>query len=119
VIFERYALRVVGHDVKERVGALRLVLRRARRNPDKGCCCASPFGIRVNCVAPETILIERNKERIPEDQQRALAEMHPIRRLGAPDDFARAALFLASDDAGWITGIVVDIAGGVAGYSFS
>src|SRR5262249_33407076 len=75
-----------------------------------------PFGIRVNCIAPETILTERNKERIPAEQQRALIEVHPIRRLGTPDDVARAAVFLASEDAGWITGIVVDIAGGVAAY---
>jgi 3-oxoacyl-[acyl-carrier protein] reductase len=74
-----------------------------------------PFGIRVNCIAPETILTERNKERIPEDQQRALIDMHPIRRLGTPEDVAQAALFLASEEAGWITGIVVDIAGGLSG----
>jgi len=78
-----------------------------------------PFGIRVNCIAPETILTERNRERIPEAQQRALIDLHPIRRLGTPDDVAHAAAFLASEDAGWISGIVVDIAGGVAGYSFS
>jgi 3-oxoacyl-[acyl-carrier protein] reductase len=38
--------------------------------------------------------------------------MHPIRRLGTPDDVAAAALFLASDESGWITGVVVDVAGG-------
>jgi len=80
---------------------------------------AGPFGIRTNCIAPETILTEHNKERIPEEQQRALIEMHPIRRLGTPEDVARAALFLASEESAWISGIVVDIAGGVAWYSFS
>jgi 3-oxoacyl-[acyl-carrier protein] reductase len=78
-----------------------------------------PFGIRANCIAPETILTERNKERIPEEQQRALIDVHPIRRLGTPEDVAQAALFLASDQSSWISGIVVDVAGGVAGYSFS
>ena len=78
-----------------------------------------PFGIRANCIAPETILTERNKERIPEEQQRALIDVHPIRRLGTPADVAQAALFLASDQSSWISGIVVDVAGGVAGYSFS
>jgi 3-oxoacyl-[acyl-carrier protein] reductase len=78
-----------------------------------------PFGIRVNCIAPETILTERNRERIPEEQQRALIDLHPIRRLGTPEDIAQAALFLASDQSEWISGIVVDVAGGVAGYSFS
>jgi 3-oxoacyl-[acyl-carrier protein] reductase len=78
-----------------------------------------PSGIRVNCIAPETILTERNKERIPEEQRRALIDVHPIRRLGTPEDVAQAALFLASDQSSWISGIVVDVAGGVAGYSFS
>jgi 3-oxoacyl-[acyl-carrier protein] reductase len=73
---------------------------------------AGPFGVRVNCIAPETILTERNVERIPEALQRQLADAHPIKRLGTPDDVARAAVFLASDDAAWITGVVLDVAGG-------
>jgi 3-oxoacyl-[acyl-carrier protein] reductase len=75
-----------------------------------------PSGIRANCIAPETILTERNKERIPEEQQRALIGMHPITRLGTPEDVAQAALFLASDQSSWISGIVVDVGGGVPGY---
>jgi len=73
---------------------------------------AGPFGIRVNCLAPETILTERNEERIPDAQKPMLVDMHPLKRLGTPEDVARAALFLASEEAGWITGIVVDVAGG-------
>jgi 3-oxoacyl-[acyl-carrier protein] reductase len=71
-----------------------------------------PFNIRVNCIAPETILTERNLERIPTAQQGNLADHHPLKKLGTPEDVARAALYLASDDAGWITGIILDVAGG-------
>jgi 3-oxoacyl-[acyl-carrier protein] reductase len=71
-----------------------------------------PYGIRVNSIAPETILTERNEERIPDAQKQMLRDLHPIRRLGTPEDVAYAALFLASDNAAWITGIVLDVVGG-------
>lgn len=71
-----------------------------------------PAGIRVNCIAPETILTERNREWIPEAQRDSLARMHPIGRLGTPDDIAEAALFLATGASSWITGLVLDVAGG-------
>jgi 3-oxoacyl-[acyl-carrier protein] reductase len=70
------------------------------------------YNVRVNCVAPETILTDRNKARIPEAQQTHLIELHPLKRLGSPDDVARAALFLASDQSAWITGVILDVAGG-------
>jgi len=73
---------------------------------------AGPYGIRVNCIAPETILTERNQQRMLEAQQKALADQHPLKRLGTPEDVARAALFLVSEDAQWITGMVLDVAGG-------
>jgi 3-oxoacyl-[acyl-carrier protein] reductase len=73
---------------------------------------AGPYGVRVNCIAPETILTERNQQRIGPAQQAELVELHPLKRLGTPEDVARAALFLASDDAAWITGVVLDVAGG-------
>jgi 3-oxoacyl-[acyl-carrier protein] reductase len=73
---------------------------------------AGPFGVRVNCIAPETILTERNSARIPDAQKKTLLDMHPIKRLGKPEDVAGAALFLASEDAGWISGVVLDVAGG-------
>jgi 3-oxoacyl-[acyl-carrier protein] reductase len=73
---------------------------------------AGPFGIRANCIAPETILTDRNLAEIPEQVQESLRLTHPIRRLGLPDDVAQAALFLAADNAAWISGIVLDVAGG-------
>lgn len=73
---------------------------------------AGPFNVRVNCVAPGTILTERNQERIPAEQQSAMAAWHTLRRLGAPEDVAEAALYLAAERASWITGTVIDVAGG-------
>jgi 3-oxoacyl-[acyl-carrier protein] reductase len=73
---------------------------------------AGPYGIRVNCIAPETILTERNLERIPKEQLASLVDTHPLKRLGTPEDIAQAAVFLASPGAGWITGVVLDVAGG-------
>src|SRR5438046_2677087 len=75
---------------------------------------AGPYGIRVNCIAPETIMTERNVERIPAEQQQTLIETHPIRRLGTPADVARAAAFLASAESSWIIGIVLRVGGGAA-----
>lgn len=74
---------------------------------------AGPFGVRVNCIAPETILTEKNVERIPDAQKAQLVSAHPIRRLGTPEDVAKAALFLASDESSWITGVILDVAGGM------
>jgi len=71
-----------------------------------------PYNIRVNCIAPETILTENNRVHIPMDQQATLAESHPLKRLGTVEDIAHAALYLASDNAGWVTGTVLDVAGG-------
>jgi 3-oxoacyl-[acyl-carrier protein] reductase len=73
---------------------------------------AGPHGIRACCLAPETIITERTDQQIPEAVKASLIETHPIRRLGTPEDVAQAALFLASDAAGWISGIILDIAGG-------
>lgn len=73
---------------------------------------AGPFGVRVNCIAPETILTELNAQRIPDAIKPALADAHPLQRLGTPEDIAQAALFLASNAADWVTGVILDVAGG-------
>jgi 3-oxoacyl-[acyl-carrier protein] reductase len=71
-----------------------------------------PHGIRANCIAPEMILTEKNKAWIPGQQQQELIQSHPLRRLGTPHDVAQAAVYLASDEASWITGVILDISGG-------
>jgi 3-oxoacyl-[acyl-carrier protein] reductase len=71
-----------------------------------------PFNIRVNCIAPESILTEKNQQQIPDAQKASMIETHPIKRLGTPEDIANAALFLASESASWVSGVVLDVAGG-------
>ena len=73
---------------------------------------AGPSGIRVNCIAPETIMTARMLRQIPAAQQAGMAAFHPLQRLGTPEDVASAAVFLASDAAAWITGLVLDVTGG-------
>jgi 3-oxoacyl-[acyl-carrier protein] reductase len=73
---------------------------------------AGPFGVRANCIAPETIMTERNERMIPDHIRPGLIDSHPIRRLGTPRDVAEAALYLAGDASTWVSGIVLDVAGG-------
>ena len=69
-------------------------------------------GVRVNCLAPDTILTERTQCFMTEDQQQQWAAMFPLGRLGMPEDVALATLFLASESSSWLTGITLDVAGG-------
>jgi NAD(P)-dependent dehydrogenase (short-subunit alcohol dehydrogenase family) len=73
-------------------------------------------GIRVNAVAPGTIRTERVK-RFPEEPGGAeyldaIARMHPMGRIGEPNEVASAIVFLASDEASFITGAVLPVDGG-------
>jgi NAD(P)-dependent dehydrogenase (short-subunit alcohol dehydrogenase family) len=73
-------------------------------------------GIRVNAVAPGTIETEAVREvvKTPEGRRYVdlIREQHPMKRLGAPNEVARAILFLASDEASFITGAVLAVDGG-------
>ena len=71
-----------------------------------------PSGVRVNCIAPATTLTERIERNWTTDQRDTLARLSPLERLGAPEDSAHAAVFLASDAAGWLTGVTLDVTGG-------
>jgi 3-oxoacyl-[acyl-carrier protein] reductase len=71
-----------------------------------------PHGVRVNVLAPATILTERVKGVMDEERLVAIGEMSPLGTIGAPEDPALAALFLASDSARWMTGVTLDVAGG-------
>jgi 3-oxoacyl-[acyl-carrier protein] reductase len=70
-------------------------------------------GVRVNCLAPSSVLTERMKHLMPEETQQQVAAMHPLGRMGTPEDVALATLFLASESLAWITGVTLDVAGGL------
>ena len=69
-------------------------------------------GVRVNCLAPDSILTERTRSYMTEDQVRQWAEAFPLGRMGAPEDVALATLYLASESSSWLTGVTLDVAGG-------
>ncbi|MBR8039465.1 3-oxoacyl-ACP reductase FabG [Burkholderia cenocepacia] len=69
-------------------------------------------GITVNCVAPGFIDTDMTKT-LPEEQQAALKTQIPLGRLGSPEDIAHAVTFLASPQAGYITGTTLHVNGGM------
>jgi 3-oxoacyl-[acyl-carrier protein] reductase len=77
-----------------------------------------PFGVNVNCVAPgfiETAMTEQTAERmgVPFDQfKEAVAAQTPLRRVGTPADVAGTIAFLCSEDASYVSGQVIYVAGG-------
>lgn len=70
------------------------------------------FNIAVNCVAPGAVKT-RMTAAIPEKVMEALLERIPLRRMAEPDEIAAVHLFLSSDEAGYITGQVVWVDGGL------
>jgi 3-oxoacyl-[acyl-carrier protein] reductase len=69
-------------------------------------------GITVNCVAPGFIDTDMTRS-LSEDQQNALKVNIPLGRLGSPEDIAHAVSFLASENAGYITGTTLHVNGGL------
>lgn len=73
----------------------------------------APRGITVNCIAPGFIATPMT-DSLNEKQKTAITQMIPAGTLGQPDDIANAVLFLASDEASYITGQTLNINGGMA-----
>jgi len=73
----------------------------------------APYGIRINCIAPGLIDTEMTKSEICSDAGREKIRQIPIQRPGTVDEVARAAVFLASDDASYITGQTINVNGGL------
>ena len=73
-----------------------------------------PDGIRSNAVMPAVVRTPLAHTDRPDfhERQDAMARAYPLRRLGEPEDVADAIVWLASANAGWITGTVVDVDGG-------
>jgi 3-oxoacyl-[acyl-carrier protein] reductase len=69
-------------------------------------------GITVNCVAPGFIDTDMTKG-LAEDQQAALKAQIPLGRLGSPEDIGHAVAFLASPQAGYVTGVTLHVNGGM------
>lgn len=71
----------------------------------------APYGINVNAVSPHAIETEMSAQWAEERRKEIIASI-PLGRLGKPEDVAEAVLFLASDEASFITGEILDVNGG-------
>ena len=74
----------------------------------------SPMGIRVNCIAPGFIVTSMSSAALDKDPERKkkVISRTPMGRLGRPEEVANAAYFLVSDEASFITGVVLPVDGG-------
>jgi len=70
-----------------------------------------PYGINVNAITPGLTATEMTKN-FSEDQRKIVIQSIPLGRVAEPDDIAKAAVFLASDYADYITGEIMDVDGG-------
>jgi 3-oxoacyl-[acyl-carrier protein] reductase len=71
-----------------------------------------PSGITVNAIAPGVIDTDMNSHLSDEDMKE-LSDETPVGRIGNAEEIAKAAIYLSSDDASFITGAVLNISGGL------
>ena len=71
-----------------------------------------PYGITVNAVAPGVILTDPVKQQVGDHEDDYTSSI-PFQRLGQPQDVANVVLFLASPLSSYVTGVVLDINGGM------
>jgi NAD(P)-dependent dehydrogenase (short-subunit alcohol dehydrogenase family) len=75
----------------------------------------APYGVRVNCVAPGLVRTPMTARLTGNEASlKASTAMHPLGRIGEPDDVARAMDWLLSPEQSWVTGQVLGIDGGLA-----
>ncbi len=75
------------------------------------------YNVRVNAINPSFVITDLNREmfrRLKEDAAAwtEMIQQHPLGRLGEPGDVADAAVYLASDEARWVTGVLLPVDGG-------
>ena len=71
-------------------------------------------GIRCNCICPAGVLTPPVQEMLKDPKAKALFEaIHPMGRLGEPEEVAEAAIYFASDESRWTTGSILPVDGGV------
>ena len=71
-------------------------------------------GIRINVLSPGHVETPGLSRLMSADEKAAAVALVPLGRIGTPDDLGKAAVFLASDDSAYITGIELFVDGGVA-----
>ena len=71
-----------------------------------------PRGIRVNGIAPGPTDTPALRAKVPEEYLQGMVAQMPLGRLGTPEDLAKALAYLLSDDASWVTGVILNVDGG-------
>ena len=75
------------------------------------------YKVRVNCIAPAAIMTPMMRQSNPEnstfDEERFLKLRTPLRRYGTPEEIAKVALFLASDESSYLNGAIIVADGGI------
>ena len=71
-------------------------------------------GINANCVCPASVDSPLLRESTSDEYREKMVERLPLGRLGQATDIAKAVVFLASDDAAWITGAILPVDGGLS-----
>ena len=77
----------------------------------------APKKVRVNCICPGAVDTPMYQSWIrkygdPEEVEKKMLEDYPLSWVGKPEDIAYAALYLASDQANWVTGVALPVDGG-------
>jgi NAD(P)-dependent dehydrogenase (short-subunit alcohol dehydrogenase family) len=94
------------HYMASKAGVLGLTRAMARE--------LGEFGVRVNAITPGPVYTEIPRATVTPEQKEAMLKMQCLRRHEAPQDLVGVAAFLASDDAGFITGQTINCDGGLA-----